>query len=156
MERASTPQIHLMVRASLIFELLQMYVNRDASVTFHLPQGIYDFNIFFLNPLLFLTSLLLFCFAIVAQPVSIITPTIVTPITCATGLVRCCSPGPYQCGMRYPPIGGSPIPGPGQAPYGSYPWQAVMLGPGDVYQGSGVLIDPLNVLTVAHRTYNFT
>lgn len=62
----------------------------------------------------------------------------------------------YQCGLRYPPVGGSPIPGPGQAPYGAYPWQAVLLGPGDVYQGSGVLIDPLNVLTVAHRTYNFS
>lgn len=90
------------------------------------------------------------------QPASVITPTIVTPANCAVGLTRCCTPGPYQCGVRYPPVGGSPLPGPGQAPYGAYPWQAVLLGPGDTYQGSGVLIDPLNVLTVAHRTFNFS
>lgn len=71
----------------------------------------------------------------------------------------------------------SPIPAPTQAQYGKildfhsnlfvqyadeilcvgeYPWQAVLLGPGDVYQGSGVLIDPLHVLTVAHKVANYS
>lgn len=53
-------------------------------------------------------------------------------------------------------MAGSPQPGVGQAPYGAYPWQAVLLGPGDVFQGSGALIDPLNVLTVAHKVANFS
>lgn len=38
---------------------------------------------------------------------------------------------------------------------GRYPWQAVLLGPGDVFQGSGVLIDARNVLTVAHKVANY-
>lgn len=75
---------------------------------------------------------------------------------CFAGLVRCCFPGPYQCGVRYPPVAGSPSPGPGQAAYGKYPWQAVLLGVGDVYQGSGVLIDALNVLTTAHKVANYS
>lgn len=40
--------------------------------------------------------------------------------------------------------------------YGKYPWQAVLLGAGDIYQGSGVLVDPLNVLTVAHKVANYS
>lgn len=83
-------------------------------------------------------------------------PTIPPPSTCLSGLQRCCFSGPYQCGVRFPPVAGSPPPGPGQAPHGSYPWQAVILGPGNVFQGSGVLIDALNVLTVAHKVANFT
>lgn len=69
---------------------------------------------------------------------------------------RCCYAGPYQCGVRFPPVANSPPHGPGQADYGKYPWQAVLLGPGDVYQGSGVLIDPLHVLTTAHKVANYT
>lgn len=45
----------------------------------------------------------------------------------------------------------APTPAAGQAPYGSYPWQAALLTTGDVYLGSGVLLNNLNVLTVAHR-----
>lgn len=74
---------------------------------------------------------------------------------CQTGLVLCCIAGPYQCGVRYPPVTGSPTPAAGQAPYGAYPWQAALLGPGDVYIGSGALINQLNVLTVAHRVTAF-
>lgn len=53
-------------------------------------------------------------------------------------------------------MAGSPAAGPGQARYGKYPWQAVLLGPGDVYQGSGALVDALNVLTVAHKVANYS
>ncbi|KAG4077162.1 hypothetical protein HA402_016149 [Bradysia odoriphaga] len=98
---------------------------------------------------------------IVNTGVSGVTPAVTTlPITstitsCSAGLVLCCQPGPYQCGVRYPPVVGAPAPGAGQAPYGSYPWQAVLLGAGDVYVASGVLLNNLNVLTVAHRAAQY-
>ncbi|XP_055611765.1 phenoloxidase-activating factor 2 isoform X2 [Uranotaenia lowii] len=85
-----------------------------------------------------------------------ITPNIVTPTTCAAGLERCCLPGGYQCGLQFPPVAAARQPGPGQASYGEYPWQAVLLGPGDIYVGSGALIDPLNVITAAHRISDYT
>jgi hypothetical protein len=44
----------------------------------------------------------------------------------------------------------------GQADFGEYPWQAVLLGPADLYIGSGVLIDNLHVLTAAHKLTNYT
>uniref|UniRef100_A0A1B0D144 Uncharacterized protein n=1 Tax=Phlebotomus papatasi TaxID=29031 RepID=A0A1B0D144_PHLPP len=81
---------------------------------------------------------------------------IVSPTTCAPRLQLCCQTGPYQCGMRYAPVAGSPPAGPGQAPYGAYPWQAVLLSPGNVYAGSGVLIDNRHILTAAHRVVNFS
>ncbi|XP_055642041.1 phenoloxidase-activating factor 2-like isoform X2 [Toxorhynchites rutilus septentrionalis] len=85
-----------------------------------------------------------------------ITPNIVTPAVCASGLERCCVWGEYQCGLRFQPITSSDrLPGAGQAAYGEFPWQAVLLGPGDIYVGSGVLIDSLNVLTVAHRVSDY-
>lgn len=31
--------------------------------------------------------------------------------------------------------------------YGAYNWQGVLLAPGDIYQGSGALIDHLHVIT---------
>lgn len=74
---------------------------------------------------------------------------------CATNLVACCQAGPYQCGVQYPPVAGSPAAAAGQAPYGAYPWQAVLLGPGGVYVGSGVLLNAQNVLTVAHKVSQF-
>ena len=43
----------------------------------------------------------------------------------------------------------------GQSAYGAYPWQAVILAPGDVYQGSGALIDHMHVLTAAHKVNDF-
>ncbi|XP_062556334.1 phenoloxidase-activating factor 2-like [Armigeres subalbatus] len=79
------------------------------------------------------------------------TPNIVTPSTCASGLERCCYAGPYQCGLQYPPVAAAKAPGPGQASYGEYPWQAVLLGPGDIYAGSGALVNALNIITAAHR-----
>lgn len=84
------------------------------------------------------------------------TPPTAPPTVCYAGLQRCCYNGPYQCGVRYPPVAGSPPAGPGQASYGKYPWQAVLLGPGDVYQGSGVLVDARNVLTTAHKVANYS
>jgi len=90
---------------------------------------------------------------------SVITPAIVTPSlsSCQAGILdRCCQNGPYQCGIRYPPVTGSRTPTSGQAAYGAYPWQAVLLAPGDVYTGSGALIDNLHVLTAAHRVTEFT
>lgn len=39
--------------------------------------------------------------------------------------------------------------------FGAYPWQTVILAPGDVYQGSGALIDHLHVITAAHRVNEF-
>lgn len=91
------------------------------------------------------------------KPSTVITPPnlVGSPSSCQAGLVLCCRPGGYQCGIRYPPVAGSPTPGAGQAPYGAYPWQAALLGPGDVYIASGVLINPTNVLTVAHRVTQF-
>lgn len=76
---------------------------------------------------------------------------VTTPTSsCATNLVLCCQPGGYQCGARYPPVANSPTPAAGQAPYGAYPWQAALLGPGDAYVASGALINSLNVVTAAH------
>lgn len=77
-----------------------------------------------------------------------------TPITCNYGLVQCCQPGPYKCGKRYPPPAGSPAISPGQAQFGAYPWQAALLTTGDVYLGSGALIDNKHVLTAAHKILN--
>lgn len=49
----------------------------------------------------------------------------------------------------------SPAAAAGQAPYGAYPWQAALLGPGDAYVASGVLINGMNVVTVAHSVSAF-
>ncbi|XP_053694080.1 phenoloxidase-activating factor 2-like isoform X2 [Sabethes cyaneus] len=83
------------------------------------------------------------------------TPYIVTPVNCVTGLERCCWIGGYQCGLQFPSVASAKQPAAGQAPYGKYPWQAVLLGPGDVYVGSGALIDPLNVITAAHKINDY-
>uniref|UniRef100_A0A182W105 Peptidase S1 domain-containing protein n=1 Tax=Anopheles minimus TaxID=112268 RepID=A0A182W105_9DIPT len=87
---------------------------------------------------------------------SVITVNIVSPTTCQSGLERCCLAGSYQCGLQYPPIANSPAVSANQASYGEYPWQVVLLGPGDVYVGSGVLIDNLHVLTAAHKISDYT
>lgn len=76
--------------------------------------------------------------------------------TCLNDLRLCCYPGSFQCGIRYPPVAGAQAPTPGQAAFGAYPWQAVLLAPGDVYSGSGALIDNLHILTAAHRITAFT
>uniref|UniRef100_A0A182YG35 Uncharacterized protein n=1 Tax=Anopheles stephensi TaxID=30069 RepID=A0A182YG35_ANOST len=86
----------------------------------------------------------------------VITVNIVSPASCQSGLERCCLAGSYQCGLQYPPIANSPAVTANQASYGEYPWQVVLLGPGDVYVGSGVLIDNLHVLTAAHKISDYT
>ncbi|XP_055906265.1 phenoloxidase-activating factor 2 isoform X2 [Eupeodes corollae] len=74
--------------------------------------------------------------------------------TCNYGLVQCCQPGSYMCGKRYPPPPGSMANAPGQAAFGAYPWQAALLTTGDVYLGSGALIDRRHILTAAHKVLN--
>lgn len=84
-------------------------------------------------------------------------PTVATtsaPFTCSYGLAACCQAGSYQCGRRYPPPPGSTPASPGQADFGEYPWQAVLLNTGDEYLGSGALITDQHVLTVAHKIGN--
>lgn len=52
---------------------------------------------------------------------------------------------------------GAPIPSSfGQAFYGSYPWTALILTQSNGYIGTGVLIDHMHVLTVAHRISSYT
>lgn len=75
--------------------------------------------------------------------------------TCGTNLQLCCYSGPYQCGVRFPPVVGATPPQAGQAPFGAYPWQAVLLAAGDVYAGSGALIDNQHILTAAHKVTPF-
>lgn len=92
-----------------------------------------------------------------AANVAVPPPLVTVPANtvCRAGLVLCCHSGPYQCGVRYPPVVNSPVAAAGQAPYGAYPWQAALLGPGDVYVASGVLINGNNVLTVAHSVASY-
>ncbi|XP_063708669.1 phenoloxidase-activating factor 2-like [Culicoides brevitarsis] len=77
--------------------------------------------------------------------------------SCSSSVLQlCCLSGGYQCGRQYPAVSGSPTPPSGSAYFGQYPWQVVLLTTGDVYVGSGVLIDNYNVLTVAHRISGYT
>lgn len=41
-----------------------------------------------------------------SQKQPVVPPTVPIPLLCAAGLVQCCQPGPYQCGVRYPPVAG--------------------------------------------------
>lgn len=84
-----------------------------------------------------------------------ITPAVISPTFCQAGLERCCPTAGFSCGIRYPSMAGSRAPLAGQSAYGAYPWQAVILAPGDVYQGSGALLDHLHVLTAAHKVNDF-
>ncbi|XP_049535764.1 phenoloxidase-activating factor 2-like isoform X1 [Anopheles darlingi] len=81
---------------------------------------------------------------------------IVSPSTCQSGLERCCLAGSYPCGLQYPPVANAPAVAANQASYGEYPWQVVLLGPGDVYVGSGALINANHVLTAAHKISDYT
>ncbi|XP_043517767.1 phenoloxidase-activating factor 2 [Frieseomelitta varia] len=74
---------------------------------------------------------------------------------CSAGQVDCCKEDQidYSCGIRKIPESAHPQ---GQASYGAYPWQALLLTPNDVYAGSGVLITPNHVLTVAHKVASYT
>jgi len=84
-----------------------------------------------------------------------ITTIVNSPTFCQNLLERCCPSAGWRCGTRYPAVSGALNPSTGQAAFGSYPWQAVLLAPGDIYQGSGVLIDHFHVLTAAHRVNEF-
>mgnify|MGYP002655347799 CR=1 FL=1 len=53
--------------------------------------------------------------------------------------------------MRYSPYSFAPQVSPPQANYGAYPWQGVILTTSNFYVGSGVLIDHMHFLTVAHK-----
>ncbi|XP_070506196.1 mucin-5AC-like [Chironomus tepperi] len=91
------------------------------------------------------------------QPVSTGIPLVVNDRqSCDAGLELCCPSVGYSCGIRYPPIEGSPVPTGEQAPYGAYPYQAVILSSYNLYIASGVLIDQFHVLTVAHKVYNLS
>ncbi|KAG5668639.1 hypothetical protein PVAND_016574 [Polypedilum vanderplanki] len=90
---------------------------------------------------------------IVAPTGTTLSPT-VSPSTvflsCQAGLSVCCLAS-YQCGIRYPPVAQAPQPAPGSG-HTSF----VLLAASDSsYQGSGVLIDHLHVLTVAHKVSSF-
>nr|XP_012146992.1 PREDICTED: trypsin [Megachile rotundata] len=83
---------------------------------------------------------------------------IVTPTSnCNAGQVYCCSSTSGNlidgnCGIRKIPVTARRD---GQASFGAYPWQAVLLTSGNVYAGSGVLITPNHVLTVAHKVASY-
>ncbi|XP_075145319.1 inactive CLIP domain-containing serine protease A3 [Haematobia irritans] len=86
---------------------------------------------------------------------TVITPAPTTaPFTCGYGLSVCCQAGTYRCGHSYPPPPNSGTAAAGQASFGEYPWQAALLTTGEVYLGSGALISPQHVLTVAHKVAN--
>ncbi|KZC12441.1 Serine proteinase stubble, partial [Dufourea novaeangliae] len=72
---------------------------------------------------------------------------------CSIGQVYCCMPSSGNlidttCGIRKISVTAHPQ---GQASYGAYPWQAAILTTSNAYIGSGVLITPNHVLTVAHK-----
>lgn len=80
-------------------------------------------------------------------------PPTTSPGVCAAGYDLCCSgPSVIGCGLRYnvPPVPGI-IASPGQARYGSQPWQAIILSTDNNYLGGGALIDQSNVITAAHK-----
>jgi hypothetical protein len=79
-------------------------------------------------------------------------PVIKSQTSCAAGLDLCCPPS-VSCGLTLPPVDGAPQPleGQGQAEYGAFPWQVAVLKTDNSYIASGVLIDHMHVLTVAHK-----
>ncbi|KAJ2947901.1 hypothetical protein O0L34_g9691 [Tuta absoluta] len=85
---------------------------------------------------------------------------IVTPgvgaVTCPAGQVYCCGPTTtVACGaLQTVPVTSIPVAA-GQASFGEFPWQAMILTKQNDYLAGGVLIDQLNVLTVTHRLVNY-
>ncbi|CAB3240024.1 unnamed protein product [Arctia plantaginis] len=85
--------------------------------------------------------------------IRIVTP----PGQCSAGQEYCCGnatdvePSIISCGVRQE-VPSSPVTtAPGQASFGEFPWQGAVITV-ENYYGGGVLIDGLNVLTVAHKT----
>ncbi|GLV33902.1 uncharacterized protein CBL_11214 [Carabus blaptoides fortunei] len=85
-------------------------------------------------------------------------PPVVSPGSpCTAGNEQCCTGGGISgCGVRYRiPVIPALNPGVGEAPYGSQPWVAsILTTPNVSYVGGGVLINPVTVLTVAHKVDN--
>ncbi|KAG5668604.1 hypothetical protein PVAND_016540 [Polypedilum vanderplanki] len=76
--------------------------------------------------------------------------------SCQTGLDLCCLTTNYQCGLRFPAVQGASTPVTGQTQYGGTPWFAlIMLQSTNAIVGSGVLIDHMHILTVAHKVSNY-
>ncbi|XP_072754349.1 inactive CLIP domain-containing serine protease A3 [Anoplolepis gracilipes] len=78
-----------------------------------------------------------------------------TGTTCPSGQVYCCttSGNSASCGIRKVPSVPHP---PGQAAPGAYPWQvAITTKNTNDYLGGGVLIDPMYVLTAAHKVAGY-
>ncbi|XP_045495773.1 phenoloxidase-activating factor 2-like [Colias croceus] len=84
--------------------------------------------------------------------IRIVTP---TGTQCPTGQEYCCgntyNSGTISCGTLQNSPTPSVTPAAGQANYGEYPWQALILSKQNDYIAGGVLIDQLNVITVTHR-----
>ncbi|XP_050681345.1 phenoloxidase-activating factor 2-like isoform X2 [Leptidea sinapis] len=80
----------------------------------------------------------------------IVTPTV---MPCPTGQEYCCgtTTNTITCGTVQSVPAVSVTPASGQANYGEYPWQAIILTKQNDYVAGGVLIDQLNVITVTHR-----
>lgn len=87
---------------------------------------------------------------------------IVTPAVsqCLTGQEYCCGNTTMNmtqigCGtlQSVPTTGVTPMAG--QANFGEFPWQALILTKQNEYIGGGVLIDNMNVLTVTHRIMSY-
>ncbi|XP_060804768.1 phenoloxidase-activating factor 2 [Amyelois transitella] len=80
---------------------------------------------------------------------------IVTPVRgqCPTGQEYCCGTVLPQiaCGTIQTVPATAIVPAAGQANFGEFPWQALILTKQNDYIAGGVLIDSLNVLTVTHR-----
>lgn len=80
---------------------------------------------------------------------------IVTPpvgVQCGQGAVYCCYTG-QQCGLSTQvPVADMTL-APGQASFGQYPWEVLVVNLHNDFIGSGALIDNQHVLTAAHRVY---
>ncbi|RZF40916.1 hypothetical protein LSTR_LSTR011000 [Laodelphax striatellus] len=89
---------------------------------------------------------------------SIVDIRIVTPplgSECEPGLVQCCYTG-SDCGISTILPVDDPPPRSGQSEFGEFPWQILLIAlPANEYVGSGALISPIHVLTVAHRVTPF-
>ncbi|CAH2102497.1 unnamed protein product [Euphydryas editha] len=85
---------------------------------------------------------------------------IVTPTTapCPAGQEYCCgstTTALIACGTLQTSPSPAIMPAAGQANFGEYPWQVIILTKQNDYIAGGVLIDQLNVLTVTHRMSNY-
>ncbi|XP_063395113.1 inactive CLIP domain-containing serine protease A8-like [Cydia fagiglandana] len=85
--------------------------------------------------------------------IRIVTPGGGSGPTCPAGQVLCCgsSTTVIACGTLQTVPATAIAPASGQANFGEYPWQALILTKQNDYIAGGVLIDQFNVLTVTHR-----